>query len=244
MPGAILLCLLLALAPPAWAGRCDAPAELLDSDAPLPVTAEAVRNGQLRILVLGSASVFGPGSSGPAAAWPARLEARLAALRPGLRVEVTVRGGRGLTAADMLTMLDAAASPPPHLVVWQAGTVEVARGVDTDWLATRLDEGLTKLRERGIDALLVDQQFSRFMRANADIEPYRDVLRIAAATHAVPLFNRYELMRHWADNESIDLERTPREGRVAAADLLGACLGQSLAALILDGVSDALVIRP
>jgi hypothetical protein len=242
--GSVFLALLLAAALPAAAGPCDAPPELLDSDAPLQVTAEAVRAGRLRILVVGSASVLGPGSSGPAAAWPARLEARLAALRPGLVVEVAVRGGRGLTAADMLTLLDAAANPPPHLVVWQAGTVEAARGVDTEWLASRLDAGLTKLRERGIDAVLVDPQFSRFMRANADIEPYRGVLRIAAGTHGVPLFNRYELMRHWADNESIDLERTPREGRMAAVDLLGACLGQTLATFILDAVADALVLRP
>lgn len=238
------LMLLATVVAPAQAGPCDAPAEWLDSDAPLPVTAEAVRAGALRILVVGSASVLGPGSSGPAAAWPARLEARLRTLRPGLRVEVTVRGGRGLTAADMLVMLDAATAPPPHLVIWQAGTVEAARGVDTDWFATRLDAGLSRLKERGIDAVLMDQQFSRFMRANADIEPYRAVLRIAAVTHGVPLFNRYELMQHWADNESIDLERTPREGRVAAADRLGECLGQTLAALILDAVADALVNRP
>src|SRR4051794_13130288 len=67
---------------------CGAPAELMESTAPLPTTAQALAAGRLRILAAGSASVLGPGTSGPAAAWPARLEALLAARHPGLRLEV------------------------------------------------------------------------------------------------------------------------------------------------------------
>ncbi len=64
---------------------CGAPPELLEPGAPLPATARAVAAGDLRILVAGSASVLGPGTSGPAAAWPARLEALLAARSPASR---------------------------------------------------------------------------------------------------------------------------------------------------------------
>ncbi|MFC0386588.1 hypothetical protein [Muricoccus vinaceus] len=229
--------LLLAPAGAALASPCEAPAELLDSGMPLPAAERAIAEGALRILVVGSASVMGPGTSSPAHAWPAQLAANLRDGRPGLAVEVTVRGGRGLTVAEMLPILQGATAPPPHVVIWQVGTVETARGLEPDWLGGRLTEGLEGLRERGIDAVLMDQQFSRFLRANADIAPYQDAIRIAAAAAGVPLFPRYELMRHWADAERIDVERAPRAGRTAVVDQLGECLGQALSVLVLRGAA-------
>src|SRR5690349_924034 len=70
---------------------CGAPAELLEAGIALPATARAVQQGQLRILVLGSASVFGPGTSGPDAAWPQRMQVLLGRRFPGLDVQLTVR---------------------------------------------------------------------------------------------------------------------------------------------------------
>ncbi len=224
---------------PSQASVCDVPAELVDSPVPLATTAQALRSGTLRVLVVGSASVLGPGGSGTDAAWPAQLAARLREARPALRVELEVRGARGLMADEMLAILLAATAPKPHLVVWQAGVVEAARGLDTDWLGRRVNAGLEALRERGIDTVLMDQQFSRFMRANSDIDAYRDTLRMASAVHGAPLLQRYALMRHWADSDRIDIERTPRDRRVAATDQLNACLGEALARLVLDGAADA-----
>jgi hypothetical protein len=227
--------LLLASPQAARAGGCDAPAEILGTGAPLPATARGLAEGHLRVLVVGSASVLGPGTSGSAAAWPAQFEARLKAARPSVRVELTTRGGRGLTAGDMVPLLEA--TPPPHLVVWQVGTVEAARGMDPDWLADQLTDGLGRLKERGTDAVLMDQQFSRFLRANSNIDPYQEVIRIAAAGHAIPLYQRYELMRHWAETDRIDLERTPRANRVAVADQLAECVAETLTSLVLDGAA-------
>jgi len=235
----------LGLLLPSWpalaasAATCEVPAELLDAALPLPATERALEEGVLRILVVGSASVLGPGTSTPAHAWPARMEASLRESRPGLRLEVQVRGGRGLTAADMLGMIQAATNPPPHLVIWQVGTVEAARGLEPDWLADRLATGLEGLKERGIDAVLMDQQFSRFLRANADITPYQDTIRISASGQGVGVFPRYELMRHWADTDRIDLERAPRSARVAMVDQLGECLGQAISGFVLRGAAAA-----
>lgn len=254
---ALLTGLLLALAVPsrpAAASPCDVPADLLDTALPLPATERALASGTFRILVIGSASVFGPGSTTPAHAWPARLEAALREAQPnlqqpnpqqpnlqpaGLQLEVQVRGGRGMTAADMLSTIQAATNPSPHLVIWQVGTVEAARGMEPDWLAGRLATGLEGLKERGIDAVLMDQQFSRFLRANADIAPYQDTIRIAASAQGFAVFPRYELMRHWADTDRIDLERAPRSGRAAMVDLLGECLGQAMSAYVLRGAAAA-----
>ncbi|MES2710861.1 MAG: SGNH/GDSL hydrolase family protein [Pseudomonadota bacterium] len=244
MASLLILVILAAAAVPARASVCDVPPEMVDSVVPLASTARGLQRGALRVLVVGSASVFGPGASGIEASWPSRFAAGLRESRPGLRVEMEVRGGRGVMADEMVAMILAATAPRPHLVVWQAGTVEAARGLDTDWLARRLNAGLEALRERGVDAVLMDQQFSRFMRANADIDAYRDTLRMAGAVHGAPVLQRYALMQHWADSERIDIERTPRERRVAATDQLNACLAEALVRLVLDGAADAGTPRP
>ena len=235
----LVLALLVPPASPAAASTCDVPPELLEVALPLPATERALAEGTLRVLVVGSASVLGPGSSTPGHAWPARLEASLREGRPDLRLEMKVLGGRGLTAADMLTMIEAAADPAPQLVIWQVGTVEAARGIEPDWLAGRLANGLEWMKERGIDAVLMDQQFSRFLRANADITAYQDTIRIAAAGQGAAVFPRYELMRFWADTDRIDLERAPRPRRAAMVDQLGECLGQTVSAFVLRGAAEA-----
>ena len=118
---------------------CDAPPELLLANAALPATAKAGSGGSLRILVVGGASVLGPGTSGPAAAWPARLEALIRARNPSLKLEVVTRGARGLTTAETAAIIDAEmARTPPNLVLWQAGTAEVVRGLDVDEMVALL----------------------------------------------------------------------------------------------------------
>jgi acyl-CoA thioesterase-1 len=245
-----LLLLLGALLAPAAAraesAACGAPPELLESGASLPVTARAVATGRLRVLATGSASVLGPGTSGPEAAWPARLRVLLEARHPGLRVEMVVRGARGLTAADTAALITEELAQGQlqqggavQLVLWQAGTVEAVRGLDLDDMVDVLNAGLDRLRAQGVDAVLIDPQFSRFLRANANIDVYRDMLRLVAAAHAVPLLRRYELMRYWAETERVDLERAPRSRRIAVADRLNDCLARAMAELLESGMAEA-----
>jgi hypothetical protein len=242
--GLCLALLCLAAGQPARAANpalaCGAPADLLEAGAPLPATAQATQQGQLRILVIGSASVFGPGTSGPDAAWPQRLRGLLARHIPGLDVQVTVRGGRGLVAAETGGLL-AVELPAlrPSLVLWQVGTVETVRGIEPDRMTEALDEGIVKVLASGADLVLLDQQFSRFLRANTNIDVYREAIRLVAAAHGTPLLRRYELMRFWAETDRVDLERAPREMRVVVADRLNACLAGAVAALLLEGIAEA-----
>ena len=71
--GMLLLAALVAPAARAQTRACIAPPELLEAGAPLPATVRAVTAKSLRILVIGGVSVLGAGTSGPEAAWPARL---------------------------------------------------------------------------------------------------------------------------------------------------------------------------
>ncbi|MBY0336453.1 MAG: SGNH/GDSL hydrolase family protein [Acetobacteraceae bacterium] len=223
---------------PAGATPCDTPGDLMTGAArPLPQAARALATGTLHILAIGSASVAGGGGT-PEASWPQRMQAALAARYPNRQIEVTVRGGRGVTVAEHLALLQAP-YPGVALVVWQAGTVEAARGLDPDEMSEALIAGLDRIRRSGADAVIVDQQFSRFLRANANIEPYREKLRMAAIAAGAPLFRRYELMQHWTETGAVDVERTPRAERQAAVDRLNDCIGQGLAQLIAQGMAEA-----
>lgn len=234
--------LLLALAAPVARAEppgCSAPAEYLAAQ-PLPATARAAGRGELRVLVVGSASVAGPGTTGGASvAWPERLETTLAArLRP-ISVRLSAQGGRGMTAADHLKLLvEHAPQMRPHLVIWQVGTVEAARALPVEEMTERLQLGIAQLRVAGTDVILMDPQFSRFLRANADVETYRNAMRLAAAASGAQVFSRYGLMRAWAEADRLDLERAPRSKRTALTDELNDCIARALTEFILDGMHE------
>jgi lysophospholipase L1-like esterase len=189
---------------------CGAPPEAMEA-APLPGAFAAIARGTLRIMVIGSASTAAGGTSGPEAVWPHRLQVLLGTRLPQVSVQLQTFGGRGTTASDHARIL-AAEAPRlrPHLVVWQLGTVEAARGLPAEEMSTAVQDAAARLRAaRGelTDLVLMDQQFSRFFRANANVELYRDQLRMAAAASGAQLFSRWTIMKHWAEVDRLDLER-------------------------------------
>ncbi len=232
----------LGLSLPALAAQgpgCGAPSEWLKSP-PLRAVATGLATGRLSILAVGTASITGAGASSPAAAWPARLEALLRERRPDLQLRLDVRGTRGSTAAEQWREIEEALrGSPPDLVIWQAGTTEALRSQPLDDMAAALGQGLERLHARGIDAVVMGIQFSRFIRANVDVDPYRDALRVLAAANHAGFFSRYDIMRAWADAGTVDVERAPRDHRTAEIDKLNDCLARALAAYIRDGVEEA-----
>lgn len=220
---------------------CPIPPETLEEARPLQAAARALELGELRILVVGSASIAAPaGGVEGATPWPARLETALGRRHAGARVVVQVRGARGASVGDNLPRLvEALRAEAPALVLWQAGTVELARGMDPHEMTEVMREGLDAIRRAGADVLLMDQQYSRFLRANANVEPYRERLRLLAASAGAAVFPRFELMRHWVDTSTLDLERAPRGERAAALERLNACLGEAVAQVIIRGMSEA-----
>lgn len=61
--------------------------------------------GSVRILCVGGSTTFGAGIVGDEKTWPARLESRLAELRPGLPIEVWNAGVPGYTTAENIIYL-------------------------------------------------------------------------------------------------------------------------------------------
>ena len=237
---ALLVGLIFSLPAAAMQGPgCGAPEEWLQSP-PLPATATGITTGRLSILAVGTASVTGAGTSSPAAAWPARLEALLRERRPDLQLRFEVRGARGSTATDQWRQIEEAMrAGPVDLVIWQAGTTEALRSLPIDDMAATITQGLDRLHARGIDAVLMGIQFSRFLRTNVDVDPYRDALRVTAATGHAGYFSRYDIMRDWAEAGTVDVERAAAARRTAEVDKLNDCLARALAAFLRDGVEEA-----
>ena len=225
----------------------------------LPAVAAVLKDGgALDVLVVGSATVFSPNESlqpgtvtgqalglgsGPRAgtlpnpsdtAFPLQMAQQLRRSVPGLKVSVVVKGGRGVTAAEMLeTIHTELAAHHFQLVIWQTGTVEAAHNMPASGFYETLADGAAAVAAAGSDLVLVDPQFSRFLRANTDLDPYvRNMQQVAAQPHVI-LFHRFDLMHFWANEGQIDLERTPKGHRLKAVEALHACLGTRLAQMVI-----------
>jgi acyl-CoA thioesterase-1 len=247
----LFACLLLtsAAVTPVWSRgvnelACDMPPELTTPSAPLTrVTAALRADGDLNILALGSGSTVGENgaSNGPAMAvstpersFPYRLVEMLRAMRPGTRFNLTVRGGRSMTADAMLPILRRElAAHHYEMVLWQTGTVEAVHGVRPDVLRGVLEDGAEAADKADADLVLIDPQYSRFLRANADLSPYETVLAQMASDPGVTLFRRFDLTQAWVNNGQVDLERVSRDERDKTIALLNDCLGQALARYVL-----------
>jgi len=219
--------------------------------ASLPHVAAALKpGGTLNILAVGSATVFGPESNSAADAagknaakpplqpsqtgFPWQAAHALEAAVRGLRVNVTVIGRRGLTASEMLDRLDEELPKKSYrLVLWQTGTVDAVQGQPPGDFYQTLADGAATVAAAGADLVLIDPQYSRFLEANANLAPYAAALQAAGGLPGVALFHRTALMRDWAESGDIDLERTAKADRPAAAIRLHACLGRALAAALL-----------
>ena len=253
--------------PPALAADpCNAPDDITSDVAPLPHVAAVMQpQGVLNVLTVGSATVFSPAeslvpgtvtaqalglgaagvsrtgelSSPNEAAFPLQMAQALQARMPGLQVKMTVRGGRGMLATDMLDIIRSElASTHYDLVIWQTGTVEAVRNVPAGAFYQTLSDGAAAVSSASADLVLVDPQFSRFLHANADVDPYAQALQETADQPGIVLFHRFELMRHWSGTGQIDLERTPKAQRLATVEQLHACLGQALAKFVTASAND------
>lgn len=249
--GWFLLWTLLAL-PPSWAGgeqapACGAPEELASTDAALGQVAAAIAaGGPVDVLAVGSATTVGSATrSGETSAphggsFPWHMVRALRTALPSIEFRLTVEGGRGMTAEDMLPLIEAALRRQRYpLVMWQTGTVEAVRGLQPGGMLDILHAGAERVREAGGDLILIDPQFSRFLRANTDLDPYETAMQQVATMPGVALFHRFDLMRAWSNDGRIDLERTHKADRDKVLDELNACLGKALARFVLSGAEAA-----
>jgi len=105
-----------------------------------------------RILAFGDSLTAGLGLS-PEQAFPARLQARLAA--DGVQVQVLNGGVSGDTTADGVARLDWALADHPDVVLVELGANDALRGIDPKLSYANLDRILARLKASGARVMLL-----------------------------------------------------------------------------------------
>jgi hypothetical protein len=139
-------------------------------------------------------------------------------------------------AEDLSTLLRREVIPSrPHLVIWQVGRADARRGNPPSRFARSLGDGLAALQKAGIEAIVGDIQFHPQFEALYRTDEYRHYVRWLAGEHGLPLLRRYEMIRHWAESGSIDLDSTEDQEQAIAFDFIQECLAHHAAGMILAG---------
>ena len=237
MMGRFLLTLaLLALTGPAWAAEpaeCSAAAPLVERDFALPQVNRAIIAKQLGILVIGAGSSSLPGPNGIKNAYPQRLQRALSEKLPGVTVTVTTDVKAKRTAAEMVkSLVPALAAAKPALVVWQTGTVDAMRSTDIDQFKVALDRGINIAHSAGADVVLINAQYSPRTDSLIALGTYNENMRWVALQQEVPLFDRFSIMKLWADTGTFDLYVTTK--KLDTAEHVHDCIGRLLADLVVE----------
>jgi hypothetical protein len=230
----------LALLAPAPAARaegdiCGVPAEYYGIDGGFPNLMEKVREGEApTVVVLGSASSLGAGTSGRGKAFPDRMAAALGAVWAGRDLALVNLSRRGMSAEAMVASIETEVLPRnPDLVIWETGTVEAVEGGDPGAFGETLREGIDRLNGAGIDVLLVDPQYSPPTAGLLEVGPYSDAMFQAAQEFpAATLFPRLAIMTFLEEEGLMSFTETAPDRRRAVADQLHDCLGRMMAEMV------------
>jgi hypothetical protein len=156
--------------------------------------------------------------------------------RTGASVTVVNLGAQRQLASEMVARLERdVLSQKPTLVLWETGTVEAVRGVPLDEFTQQLETGIARVRQAGADVLLIDPQFARYAPRMINVLPFVEAMRTVAGMDQLVLFDRYEVMRHWIDNNVFHLdERVAPRLAAGEIDQVYNCIAALLADVILS----------
>ena len=145
------------------------------------------KDQRLTIAVVGTGSSILAGPEGPRSAYPARLEATLMQRLPSVAVKVVTLVRTRMSAEDFARgMGKLLIDEKPDLVIWQTGTLDAIRRIDTDVFRTALDEGVETLQKAGVDVILMNMQYSPRTDMMVALGPYADIMRVVAQHHDLP----------------------------------------------------------
>jgi len=210
--------------------ECAVAQHLVGADFGLPRVAKAIAQKKLMVLVVGAGSSTLPGAEGKA--YPERLQAALTESLPGVEVKVQPDTKPGRTAAAAVKPLIAdLASARPALVVWQAGTVDAMKSVDPDEFSAALDKGINAAHAADSDLVLLNAQYSPRTESIIALGQYIDHIRWVGLRHDIPVFDRYGIMKLWAELGTFDFVTHTK--KLDMAEHVHDCIGRLLAELIL-----------
>ncbi|WP_241911648.1 SGNH/GDSL hydrolase family protein [Telmatospirillum siberiense] len=201
--GCLLAAAAISLSGPASSiedGKCRIDTESLQGNASLPRTLAALRNHHsLTVVAVGSSSTQGYGASDPTRAYPAQLTALLKAHFPHSAIHILNKGVGGDNIDRMLTRFPGDVfAEKPDLVIWQTGTNDAINHIPIARFRSQLALGLSDLRARGIDVILMTPQYAPQFIDVADHADYLKAMRDAATAANVALFDRFSPSRQWS----------------------------------------------
>jgi GDSL-like Lipase/Acylhydrolase family len=213
--------------------ECRVAEQLIERDFPLPHVTRALAAKRLNILVVGAGSSQLPGPNGVKNAYPARLQNALSAKLPGVAVTVNTDVKSRRTAAEMVkTLVPALAAAKPALMVWQTGTVDAMQSTDIDQFKVALDKGINSARSAGADVVLINAQYSPRTESMIALGTYAETMRWVALQQEVPVFDRFSIMKLWADLGTFDLYSATK--KLDIAERVHDCIGRLLGDLVLE----------
>jgi lysophospholipase L1-like esterase len=218
--------------------RCAITEDIAPTARPMPhVAARIAAGGTLTIVALGSSSTSGTGASSADRTYPSRLGALYADRIPGLAVRVINRGVAGEEAPAMAARLGRDVLPEkPDLVIWQVGTNGVLRGDDADVIGEIIRAGVARIKAAGADVMIMNPQYAPAMLRHSDYRHMLHVLDAVAYAEDVPLFPRFAMMRHWAEDGLMPLNVMLTRDRLHMTDMSYDCLARQVATTI-DGIA-------
>ncbi len=187
-------------------------------DSPdLPHVARQIAIGApLKIVAFGSSSTEGVGASTPANAYPARLQIDLRKKLHGMDVAVINRGIGGEHVDDMLARLDRdVIAAEPQLVIWQTGSNDPLRGVSLDHFREATVSAIRRIRDAGIDVVLMEPQWCPKLESTPGASRFRDAVRSIGDELDVPVIRRADLMHGWVREGKLTTKAALRRRRPA-----------------------------
>ncbi len=235
LAAASALLLLLCAQVHAASETCEVPKNIIENYSRLPHVTQAVkRDHKLNVLVLSGV----PSQAGAASSlknYPAYLAQSLSDHLKDVIVDVYAHAEPRKSITDVLAVLPKLLEErKPNLVIWQTGTVEAMRGMDPDLYGDKLVMGVDMILKANADVILVNQQYSPRTDFMFDGGPYTDNMRWVSQTKDIALFNRYEVMKYWADNGNFDFTALRNDG---SFEKLHRCLGGLLSDLVIRAAS-------
>lgn len=240
-----LLCLLVlgvvaAAEAPGWAEPedCAVPAEMTASATRLPRLAARLGAHQpVTIVAIGGASTKGAAAGAAELAYPSRLQEALTGWFPDAPIKVVNKGVPRQTAEQMLDRFPTdVIAEDPVMVVWETGIVDAVRGVEIDDFAGAVQRGLDELKNRAVDIVLMDMQFSRSTATVIDFERYLHTLHRMGELNNVYVFPRYAMMRYWSEQNVFNFDQVAADDRAKLAAKVYSCIGRRLGEFIRHAV--------
>jgi len=218
--------------------ECEVPPELSAISAKLPHLAERLAARQpVNIVAIGGASTKGAAAGAADLAYPHRLQMALAGYYPDVPIAVVNKGVPRQSTQQMVERFPTdVIAEDPILVVWEAGISDAVRGIEIDDFAAALQAGIDELKNRAIDILLVDMQFSRRTSMVINFEQYLKAVHRVGDLNEVYVFPRFEMMRYWSEQNMFNFDDVAEDERVRLAAKVYECVGRKLAQAIRTAV--------